>query len=93
MGSAEEADRGLERDPVTPGDLSLLPVELLREFSRMLRRGRSVQLIELIERFPPDQADLARTLGELVRIHQFDKLLALAEGALKENSNSKGDAV
>jgi hypothetical protein len=44
-----------ERYPValTPDDLSVLPVEWLREFSRTLRRGRSPQLLALIDRLPP----------------------------------------
>ena len=72
---------------LTPADLSILSAGWLNEFFRALRKGHSAQLLGLIDQIRPDHADLARALGELVRIHQFDKLIAVTEGTLKENSN------
>jgi len=72
---------------LTPADLSVLSAEWLNEFFRALRKGHSAQLLGLIDQIRPDHADLARALGELVRIHQFDRLIAVTEGTLKENSN------
>jgi PAS domain S-box-containing protein len=84
--SVAGADKGREKE-VTPADLAVLPVEWLREFFQVLRRGRSAQLIKLINRISPEQADLAETLAELVRVYRFDHLIAATEGALKEASN------
>jgi hypothetical protein len=82
-------DVGNTRDTaaLTPADLSVLSADWLNEFYRALRKGHSGQLLGLIDQIRPDHADLARALGELVRIHQFDKLIAVTEGTLKENSN------
>jgi PAS domain S-box-containing protein len=82
--SAADKDRG---KGVTPSDLAVLPVEWLRQFFQMLRRGRSAQLIDLIGRISPEHADLAGTLAELVHIYRFDHLMVATEGALKEASN------
>jgi hypothetical protein len=80
------ADKGREKE-VTAGDLSVLPVEWLNEFSRVLRKGRSAQLIDLINRISLEHADLAGILAELVHVYRFDHLIAAAEGALKGASN------
>jgi CheY-like chemotaxis protein len=85
--SATEIGKGLEKDGVMPADLSHLAAGWLEAFSRSLRRGRSAELLDMIDRIPPEHADLARTLAELVRIHRFDRLIAATERALKENSN------
>jgi hypothetical protein len=74
-------------DAVTPADLAVLPVEWLREFFQMLRRGRSLQLIGLIERIPPEHADLVGHLTEWVRVHRFDRLIPLTRDALKEKEH------
>jgi CheY-like chemotaxis protein len=83
LGSAPEADQGREKDAVRPVDLSDLTPGWLEEFSQSLRRGRSAQLLSLIDQIPTEHGDLARTLAELVRIHRFDKLIAATERALK----------
>jgi PAS domain S-box-containing protein len=80
------ADRGREKG-VTPADLAVLPVEWLKEFFRMLRRGRSAQLIDLINRISPEHADLAGTLAELVHGYRFHDLIVATEGALKGASH------
>jgi len=72
---------------VTPADLMVLPVAWIEEFSRTLRRGRSAELLTLIEEIRPAQADLAEALAGLVRIHEFDQLIALAGGAGKGASH------
>ena len=87
----------LDGDGATPGvaaslvseDLSVLPADWLREFSRALRRGRSAPLLDAIERIRPDHVDLARGLTELVRIHAYDRLMALTE--LTREGSSHGD--
>jgi PAS domain S-box-containing protein len=80
------ADKDRERE-VTPADLFHLTTGWLEEFSKSLKRGRSAQVLSMIAQIPPEHADVARTLAELVRIHRFDKLIAVTEEALKENSN------
>jgi hypothetical protein len=62
-------------------------VEWLREFFRMLRRGRSSQLLELIGRISPEHADLAETLAEMVHVYRFHDLMVATEGALQETSS------
>jgi PAS domain S-box-containing protein len=85
--SAAEADTGPERDAATVADLSRLAAGWLEAFSQGLRRGRSAQLLSMIDQIPPSHAALARTLTEWVRVHRFDKLMAATEVALKEISN------
>jgi len=80
------ADKDREKR-VTPAELAVLPVEWLREFSQMLRRGRPARLNDLIGRISPEHADLAGTLAELVHVYRFHDLIVATEGALKEASN------
>jgi CheY-like chemotaxis protein len=87
VGSAAEADKGPEKAPLTPADLAVLPLEWLKEFSQTLRRGHSAELIDLIGRISRDHADLAGNLTELVRVHQFDRLIPLVREALKEKAD------
>ncbi len=86
-GPATGGDNSREGDGLTSADLEVLPREWLEEFSRILRKGRSAELIERIERISGEHADLARKLGELVRVHQFDRLIPLVREALEENGN------
>jgi CheY-like chemotaxis protein len=86
MGSAE-ADKGPIKAALTPADLAVLPFEWLKQFSQTLRKGRSAELMDLIDRISRDHADLAGNLAELVRVHQFDRLIPLVREALKENAN------
>ena len=86
-GLAVEADKGLEKDALGPADLAVLPVEWLREFCQMLRRGRSAESLDLIGRIPQEHADLAGTLAELTRFHRLDKLIPVTQEALKEKEN------
>jgi CheY-like chemotaxis protein len=87
VGWAAEAGKGLEKDVLTPANLSHLTAAWLEEFSRSLKRGRSAELLSMIDQISAEHAELARTLAELVRIHRFDKLIAATDGAIKENSN------
>jgi PAS domain S-box-containing protein len=87
-GGAAEADKDLERVTLTAVDLAVLPVEWLREFSQMLRRGRSDLSMDLIGRIPPEHADLAQSLAELTRFHRLDKLIPITREALKEKDNN-----
>ena len=66
---------------LTPAALAVLPTEWLDQFSRTLRTGRSAPLLALLDQLPPEHADLARALADLVRIHEFDRLLALITAA------------
>jgi len=70
-----------------PADLAHLPGDWLEEFFRALKMGWSKALLGLIDRIQPEHDQAARVLGELVRIHQFDKLIALTQEALKEKGN------
>jgi CheY-like chemotaxis protein len=80
-------DKTVDTAALTPSDLFHLTGGWLEEFFQCLRRGRSAQLLNLIDQIPTEHADLARTLAELVRIHRFDKLIAATGGALQEKSN------
>ncbi len=68
-------------------DLSKLSRDWLNEFYGALKKGRSAQLLMLIDQIRQQHLELADTLSGLVRIHRFDKLIATTEGALQENSN------
>jgi hypothetical protein len=72
---------------LTPAALANLPTEWLEQFSRTLRTGRSAPLLRLLDQMPPENADLARSLAELVRIHEFDQLIALTKAAREECSH------
>ena len=86
--SVESAAANKERQmEVTPAALAVLSGEWLREFFQMLQTGWSSQLIDLIGRIPSEHAGLAGNLAELVRTHQFDKLIPLARQVLKENAD------
>jgi CheY-like chemotaxis protein/anti-sigma regulatory factor (Ser/Thr protein kinase) len=87
-GSAAEADKGREKDAVTPADLAVLPVEWLQKFFRALRRGGAEELLNLIDGIRPEHPDLARALADLVHTYRFDKLIAVTGEVLKENSNA-----
>jgi CheY-like chemotaxis protein len=73
--------------PLTPADLCNLPAGWLEEFFQTAKSGRSNQLLTLIDKIQPANAKVGQALGELVRMHQFKKLIALIQGALKEKAN------
>ncbi len=75
------------KPPLDRDDLSAVPAEWMREFSRMLRRGRPAPLLALIDQLPPECAAVARHLADLVRVHAFDKLIAVTEGVAGDRSN------
>jgi CheY-like chemotaxis protein len=83
-------DHTPDKAALTPAALSILPADWLEEFFRTMKKGRSKQLNDQIDQIRTEHADLARALAELVRIHQFDKLIALTQGALKEKGNGNG---
>ena len=85
--AAGREDNLQDRAAFPPDDLAHLPGDWLEEFFRALKMGWSKGLLLLIDRIRPEHADAARVLGELVRIHQFDKLIALIQEALKEKAN------
>ena len=72
---------------MTPADLSVLPADWLKEFFETMKKGRSKQLLNMIEQIPPEHADLAGKLVELVRVHQFERLISLVREALKEEAD------
>jgi PAS domain S-box-containing protein len=72
---------------LTPADLSGLPEDWLKEFLQMLRRGRSKELLSLIDRIRLEHGDLARALAERVRVHQFDQLLSFTQEALQGSTH------
>jgi two-component system sensor histidine kinase/response regulator len=81
------ADKGPEEAALTPADLAVLPLEWLKEFSQTLRKGRSAELIDRIDRISRDHAGLAGNLTELVRVHRFDRLIPLIREALEEKAD------
>jgi CheY-like chemotaxis protein len=72
---------------LTPADLAVLPAEWLRGFLQTLKKGRSRRLMDQIDRIRPEHDNLGRALAELVRVHQFDKLISTTQEALKENAD------
>ena len=87
VGSAVDVENTRDTVVLTPADLFILSADWLNEFYRVLRKGRSAELLKLIDQIRPEHDDLGGTLAGLVRIHRFDKLIAVTEGALRENSN------
>jgi CheY-like chemotaxis protein/anti-sigma regulatory factor (Ser/Thr protein kinase) len=86
--SMELAAAGKDRARgVTATELAVLPLEWLREFFQVLRKGHSAQLNDLISRISQEHTDLARTLAGLVHVYNFHDLMAATEGALKEASD------
>jgi len=85
--SAVKADNRQDKPALTPADLSILPADWLKEFFQTMEKGRSAQLLNLIDQIRPEHADLARALAEMVRIHQYEKLIPLTREALKEDMN------
>ena len=81
--STGKADNTQDMAALTPADLSVLPAEWLKEFFQTMEKGRSTQLLNLIDQIRPEHADLARALAEMVRIHQYEKLIPLTREALK----------
>jgi len=69
---------------ITSAELEALPVQWVEEFSAVLRKGHSADLLRLIERIRPAHAALAEALAALVHVHAFDRLIAMVEGARKE---------
>jgi len=85
--STIEQDKTREKAALTPADLSVLPADWLKEFFETMKKGRSKQLLNMIEQIPPEHADLAGKLVELVRVHQFERLISLVREALKEEAD------
>jgi signal transduction histidine kinase/DNA-binding response OmpR family regulator len=84
--SAGNGDENRDALALKPRDLAVLSAEWLEEFSRTLRGGWSTQLLKLVDQIPPEHGELARALADLVRIHAYDKLIAVTKGALEEPS-------
>jgi hypothetical protein len=87
VSSTVKPDHAPDKAALTAADLSILPAGWLREFFQTMKKGRSKQLIDQIERIRPEHADLARALTELVRVRQFDTLISLTQEALAGNAN------
>ena len=85
--SKVKSDNTQDKAALSPSDLSVLPADWLKEFFQTMEKGRSTQLLNLIDQIRPEHADLARALAEMVRIHQYEKLIPLTREALKEDAN------
>jgi PAS domain S-box-containing protein len=72
------------RAAVTESNLRTLSPDWLEEFLRMLKKGRSTQILNLIDRIRPDHGELACGMEQLVRAYQFERLISVTAGALKE---------
>jgi PAS domain S-box-containing protein len=84
---AVQVDAPEDRAAITSADLSKLPTDWLEEFFQTLKTGRSQKLLTLIGRIHPAHARAGRALAEMIRIHQFDQLIRLIQGALQEKAN------
>jgi PAS domain S-box-containing protein len=67
--------------------MASLPLEWVNRFYGALRKGRSRELLEIIEGLPAEQVDLARELVRMVRTHRYDGLIAETENALERHPN------
>jgi CheY-like chemotaxis protein len=76
-----------EWEVLTSGELSKLPGGWLEEFFQMLKKGHSRKLLASIDQIHPGHAEVARRLGNLVRTHDFERLIPLFKEALKEKTN------
>jgi len=85
--STVKPDHTPDKAALTPADLSILPADWLKEFFQTMKKGRSKQLNDQIDRIRTEHADLAQALAELVRARQFDTLISLIREALTENAN------
>jgi PAS domain S-box-containing protein len=84
-GTREKAPR--EREILTSVELSKLPADWLDDFFQTLKKGHSKKLLASIDQIHPGHAEVARRLGDLVRTHDFERLMPLFEEALKERTN------
>jgi PAS domain S-box-containing protein len=85
--STAKPDHTPDKAALTSADLSILPADWLKEFFQTMKKGRSKQLMDQIDRIRPEHADLAQALAELIRVHQFDMLISLTQEALKANAD------
>jgi CheY-like chemotaxis protein len=84
---AAQEDSPKDREPLTPADLSDLPPDWLEEFSHLVKAGRSRQLLVLIDRVCPTHPRVSRILGELVRAHDYERLIALFGESREEKAS------
>ncbi len=87
MRSAGDGEEIRGKEDLNRADLLRLSGDWLKEFYGALKKGRSVQLFKLIDQIRPEQSELAEALAGLVRVHRFDKLIAVTEGVLQEDLN------
>jgi hypothetical protein len=80
-------DKTWEKAALAPADLSILPVDWLKDFFAPMQKGRSTQILNMTGQIPPEHADLAGKLTELVRVYQFERLIPLVREALKEDAD------
>ncbi len=85
--SSAEAERVREKTGLSAADLGQMPADWLKGFYETSKKGRSKKLLSMIEEIRPEHGDLAHRLAELVRVHQFDRLISLTQETLKEDSN------
>ncbi len=74
-----EADSAPARVALELADLAALPDGWLADLRDAAMRGRSRQLLDLIEHIEPDHASLARSLRAMVNGYQFRQIVALTE--------------
>ncbi len=86
---AVQQEASKDRAALIPADLSDLPADWIGEFSRMLKMGHSKQLLALIDRVHLGHAKVAAFLGDMVRTHNFERLIPLFEEANKGNANGQ----
>jgi CheY-like chemotaxis protein len=76
-----------DREELTVAEVAQLPAEWLDQFSRKLKTGWTREILMLIDQLHPAEENMARLLGDLVRAHEFERLIPLFEEAIKEKAN------
>ncbi len=79
----QEKDLGLGAG-LKRGDLARLSADWLRRFVQALRRGRTPQMLDLIQELGAEYGDVEAGLRGMIQRYRFDTLIALTEEALHE---------
>jgi CheY-like chemotaxis protein len=83
-----------EKGPGEPAlraeDLAGLPRDWLKRFLPAVKRGRAVQMQNLIEEIRPEFGNAAKTLTTLINLYRFETLMAMTAEALARGSEAPG---
>jgi len=72
-----------EEKPVTPAltsaDLADLPIDLVQRINTAAKGAMSKELLDLLERIPPQYRYVVNTIAEMVRDYRFPEIIALTD--------------